>query len=69
MDISKTKRNFISSLTLFTVLSGGIGALILYKALPGHYFGGYPFIPAYFYFLVCLLSICSMHVGVTLRKS
>lgn len=50
MNISKTKRNFICWHTLFAVICGAIGAVILHFALPGHYFGGYPFIPVYFYF-------------------
>ena len=50
VNISKTKRNFIGLNTLFAILSGAAGALILHIALPGHYFGGYPFIPIYFYF-------------------
>ena len=45
VNISKTKRNFIGLNTLFAILSGAAGALILHIALPGHYFGGYPFIP------------------------
>ena len=50
VNISKTKRNFIALNTLFAILSGAAGAVILHIALPGHYFGGYPFIPIYFYF-------------------
>ena len=49
VNISKTKRNFIWWHTLFAVISGALGAVILHFALPGHYFGGYPFIPVYFY--------------------
>ena len=56
MNISKTKRNFIGLNTLFAILSAGVGAVILHVALPGHYFGGYPFIPTYFY-LFGLFSI------------
>ena len=48
VNISKTKRNFIALNTLFAILSGAAGAVILHIALPGHYFGGYPFIPVYF---------------------
>ena len=50
MNISKTKRSFICWHTLFAVISAALGAVILHFALPGHYFGGYPFIPVYFYF-------------------
>lgn len=49
MNISKTKRNFIGLNTLFAILSAGVGAVFYHVALPGHYFGGYPFIPTYFY--------------------
>ena len=49
VNISKTKRNFIFLHTLFAVISAALGAVILHFALPGHYFGGYPFIPVYFY--------------------
>ena len=63
VNISKTKRNFIALNTLFAILSGAAGAVILHIALPGHYFGGYPFIP------VCLVFICSMRVGGMLRRS
>lgn len=65
INISKTKRNFIGLLTLFTVLSGLAGALILHEALPGHYFGGYPFIPVYFYlfglFGIYMFDACRRH--------
>ena len=40
VNISKTKRNFIALNTLFAILSGAAGAVILHIALPGHYFGG-----------------------------
>ena len=33
-----------------SLISRALGAVILHFALPGHYFGGYPFIPIYFYF-------------------
>ena len=49
VNITKTKRNFIGLHTLFAIISAGLGAVILHIALPGHYFGGYPFIPVYFY--------------------
>ena len=50
MNISKTKRRFICWHTLFAAISAALGVVILHAALPGHYFGGYPFIPVYFYF-------------------
>lgn len=65
VNISKTKRNFIALHTLFAILSAGVGALILHVALPGHYFGGYPFIPAYFYlfglFSIYMFDACRRH--------
>lgn len=65
INISRTKRNFIGLLTLFTVLIGGVGAFILHEAFPGHYFGGYPFIPIYFYFFglfsIYMFDVCRYH--------
>ena len=65
VNISKTKRNFIGLNTLFAILSGAAGALILHIALPGHYFGGYPFIPVYFYifglFSIYMFDACRLH--------
>lgn len=70
VNISKTKRNFIALNTLFAILSGAAGAVILHIALPGHYFGGYPFIPVYFYifglfsylYVRCVSAACSAEV-------
>ena len=65
VNISKTKRNFIGLNTLFAILSGAAGALILHIAQPGHYFGGYPFIPVYFYifglFSIYMFDACRRH--------
>ena len=65
MNISKTKRNFIGLLSLFTIISGISGAVVLHKALPGHYFGGYPLIPVYFYlfglFNIYMFDTCRRH--------
>lgn len=65
VNISKTKRNFIGLHTLFGILSAGLGAVILHVALPGHYFGGYPFIPIYFYlfglFNIYMFDACRRH--------
>lgn len=65
VNISKTKRNFIGLHTLFGILSAGLGAIILHIALPGHYFGGYPFIPIYFYlfglFSIYMFDACRRH--------
>lgn len=44
-----TKRNFVCQLSLLTLVAGWAGAGILHCWLPGHYFGGYPFIPVYFF--------------------
>lgn len=49
MNISLTKRNFLSQLLLLTLVVGGGGAAVLHYLCPGHYFGGYPFIPVYFF--------------------
>ena len=39
--------------------------MILHGALPGHYFGGYPFIPTYFYlfglFSIYMFDTCRQH--------
>lgn len=65
VNISKTKRNFIGLHTLFGILSAVLGAVILHVALPGHYFGGYPFIPVYFYlfglFSIYMFDACRRH--------
>ncbi len=65
VNISKIKRNFIFLHTLFAVISAAFGAVILHFALPGHYFGGYPFIPVYFYFFglfsIYMFDACRRH--------
>lgn len=65
VNISKTKRNFIGLNTLFTILIAALGAIILHFAMPGHYFGGYPFIPVYFYlfglFSIYMFDACRRH--------
>lgn len=65
VNISKTKRNFIGLHTLFGILTAALGAVILHVALPGHYFGGYPFIPIYFYlfglFSIYMFDACRRH--------
>lgn len=66
MSISITKRNFLVFLTLFTLATGGVGALILHFLVPGHYFGGYPLIPVYFFmfgvFYIYMFDACRCHV-------
>lgn len=63
--VSKTKRKFIVFSTLFTIVCGIMGAVILHWAIPGHYFGGYPFIPIYFYvfslFSIYMFDACRKH--------
>lgn len=49
MNMSITKRNFLGYLSILTLVGGGLGALVLHYLEPGHYFGGYPLIPVYFY--------------------
>lgn len=49
INIKKVKRNFIALHTLFALIVGGIGGVLLYAISPQYYFGGYPFIPLYFY--------------------
>lgn len=49
MSISKTKRNFLLFLTIFTILIDGVGGVVYYDFFPEHYFGGYPLISVYFY--------------------
>lgn len=65
MNISITKRNFLIFLTLFTIVAGGAGALILHFFDPGHYFGGYPLIPVYFFifgvFYIYMFDACRHH--------
>ena len=65
VNITKTKRNFIGLHTLFAIIGAGLGAVILHIALPGHYFGGYPFIPVYFYlfglFSIYMFDACRLH--------
>lgn len=60
MSISLTKRNFLYQITLLTLIAGWVGAGILHYLLPGHYFGGYPFIPVYFFLFGLLKYLCLM---------
>ena len=68
MNISKTKRNFICWHTLFGVISAALGAVILHFALPGHYFGGYPFIPVYFYFFGLAQRLLLLYLAMKMIK-
>ena len=66
MSISLTKRNFLYQITLLTLIAGWVGAGILHYLLPGHYFGGYPFIPVYFFlfglFEISMFDACSCRI-------
>ena len=68
MSISLTKRNFLYQITLLTLIAGWVGAGILHYLLPGHYFGGYPFIPVYFFlfglFEISMFDACRKHAPV-----
>lgn len=65
MSISLTKRNFLYQLTILSLIMGWGGAAILHYSLPGHYFGGYPFIPVYFFlfgiFEISMFDACRKH--------
>ena len=65
VNITKTKRNFIGLHTLFAIIGAGLGAVILHIALQGHFFGGYPIIPIYFYlfglFSIYMFDACRLH--------
>lgn len=67
MSISLTKRNFLYQITLLTLIAGWVGAGILHYLLPGHYFGGYPFIPVYF-FLFGLFEISMFVLAVSMPR-
>lgn len=65
MSMSITKRDFLVYLTTITLLAGVAGALILHYLDPGHYFGGYPLIPVYFFlygvFYIYMFDACRRH--------
>lgn len=65
LSMSLTKRKFLVYLTLITVLLGTAGALVLHFFDPGHYFGGYPLIPVYFFlygvFYIYMFDACRRH--------
>lgn len=62
MNIGRTKGNLIVLLTLFSLITGWIGAFVVNKAFPEQYFDGYPFIPVYFYLFgmlnIYVLDVC-----------
>lgn len=49
MGNSRKKRTYLICLTVFSLVAGIIGALLLQYGWPGLYFDAYPFIPVYFY--------------------
>lgn len=65
MSMSITKRKFLVYLTFITVLAGVAGALVLHYVDPGHYFGGYPLVPVYFFlygvFYIYMFDACRRH--------
>lgn len=65
MSISITKRNFLYQITLLSIIAGWTGAGIFHYILPGHYFGGYPFILVYFFlfgiFEISMFDACRKH--------
>ena len=68
VNITKTKRNFIGLHTLFAIIGAGLGAVILHIALPGHYFGGYPFIPVYFYLFGLFSTVSYTHLTLPTKR-
>lgn len=58
MNNSKLKRNFIKKLTIFTLLCGGVGALILHFVLQENFIIWYSSIPIFFF----VLGIVSIYV-------
>ena len=66
MSISLTKRNFLYQITLLTLIAGWVGAGILHYLLPGHYFGGYPFIPQKMLLLYMAMKVMKMLLSVIL---
>lgn len=62
MNIGRTKGNLIVLLTLFSLVTGWIGAFVVNKAFPEEHFDAYPFIPVYFYLFgmlnIYVLDVC-----------
>lgn len=56
MSISITKRNYLCQVTILALLIGGVGGVLFFSLYPQAYFGGYPFIPVY-YWLFGVFSI------------
>lgn len=68
MNMSITKRNFLGYLSILTLVGGGLGALVLHYLEPGHYFGGYPLIPVYFYIFGVFYIYMIVPAGVMHRR-
>lgn len=64
--MSITKRNYLLSVTLLTVLLGGVGGGVYFACFPHHYFGGYPLIPVFFLlfgiFHINMIETCRMRM-------
>lgn len=62
MSISKTKRNYLWQVTFIALLLGGAGGWGYFLLFPHHYFGGYPFIPVFFWtfgvFTIHMVEAC-----------
>ena len=65
MSINLTKRKYLLYLTLITLLLSGVGGVTYFSLVPEHYFGGYPFIPVYFFlfglFEISMFDACRKH--------
>ena len=65
MNISLTKRKYLLYLTILTLLLSGVGGVTYFSLVPEHYFGGYPFIPVYFFlfglFEISMFDACRKH--------
>lgn len=44
-------RAYLLQTFILTVLAGGLGGWMYFSAFPGHYFSGYPALPAFFFLL------------------
>ncbi|WP_321480671.1 hypothetical protein [uncultured Bacteroides sp.] len=64
MSISKTKLNYLTALSLVTILTSVVGWIIFYLFFPEHFFKWYAFIPTFF----VLLGIFSISMFDACRK-
>jgi hypothetical protein len=64
MGISKIKLDYLTTLSLFTILTSVVGVLIFHFCLPSHYFSWFPFIPIYF----AVLGVFSSYMSDICRK-